>query len=103
MKVPSYFLASLRVAAQIPEGLVPLRKAEIALNVTNLTKERGWSTLSIGSAANSYSAYPIPPRQWLLGNILTRRGNEEMKGMGLSTRPNEPPLSLGLLRWVVPW
>lgn len=66
ISVPSFFLASLRVAAKLPENIVPLRKAELALNVTNLTKERGKSTLSIGSATNSYSAYPIAPRQWFL-------------------------------------
>ena len=43
-----------------------LRKAEIALNVTNLGDRKGWSTVAIGSATNSYSAYPIAPRQWFL-------------------------------------
>ena len=64
--VPSYFLTSLRVAARLPENILPLRKAEISLNVTNLTDEKGVSTLSIGSPTNSYSAYPIAPRQWFL-------------------------------------
>ena len=64
--VPSYFQASLRIAARVPENVLPLRKAEIALNVTNLTDKKGWSTLSIGSATNNYSAYPIAPRQWFL-------------------------------------
>ena len=41
-----------------------LRKAEISLNVTNLFDRTGWSTISIGSANNSYSAYPIAPRQF---------------------------------------
>jgi hypothetical protein len=47
-------------------SILPLRKAEIALNVTDLTDRQGASTLSIGSATNSYSAYPIAPRQWFL-------------------------------------
>ena len=64
--VPSYFLTSLRLAAQVPTDWLHLRKAEIALNVTNLFEEKGWSTVSVGSAANSFSAYPIPPRQWFL-------------------------------------
>jgi len=64
--VPSYFLTSLRIAAKVPENILPLRKAEIALNVTNLTDKKGWSSLSIGSATNSWSAYPIAPRQWFL-------------------------------------
>jgi len=66
VKVQSYFLTSLRIAAGIPDNVLPLRKAEIALNITNLTDEKGVSTLSIGSATNSYSAYPVAPRQWFL-------------------------------------
>lgn len=64
--VSSYFLTSLRVAGRVPEGVLPLQKVELALNVTNLTDKKGVSTLSIGSATNSYSAYPIAPRQWFL-------------------------------------
>ncbi len=66
VRVPSFFLASLRVAARVPDNVLPLRRAEIALNVTNLFEKKGLSTLSIGSAVNSYSAYPIAPRQWFL-------------------------------------
>ncbi len=64
--VPSYFLTSLRVAARLPDNILPLRKMELALNVTNLTDKKGWSSLSIGSATNSYSAYPLAPRQWFV-------------------------------------
>jgi hypothetical protein len=64
--VSSYFLTSLRVAARVPDEVLPLQKVELALNVTNLTDKKGVSTLSIGSATNSYSAYPIAPRQWFL-------------------------------------
>jgi iron complex outermembrane receptor protein len=64
--VSSYFLTSLRVAARVPDDVLPLRKVELALNVTNLTDKEGVSTISIGSATNSYSAYPIPPRQWFV-------------------------------------
>lgn len=66
IRVPSFFQASLRVAARLPEDVLPIRKAELALNVTNLFEEKGLSTLSIGSATNNYSAYPIAPRQWFL-------------------------------------
>ena len=66
VQVSSYFLTSARISARIPEGILPLQKAEIALNVTNLGDTTGKSTLSIGSATNSYSAYPIAPRQWFL-------------------------------------
>ena len=64
--VPSYFLTSLRLAAKVPEGVLPLRKVEVSLNVTNVTDKKGVSSLSIGSPTNSYSAYPIAPRQWFL-------------------------------------
>jgi len=66
VSVPSYFLLSGRIAGQVPESVLPLRKAEIALNVTNITDKKGSSSLSIGSATNSWSAYPIAPRQWFL-------------------------------------
>ena len=65
-RVPSYFLTSLRVAARLPNDILPLRKLEVSLNVTNVTDKKGVSSLSIGSATNSYSAYPIAPRQWFL-------------------------------------
>jgi len=64
--VKSFFLTSLRIAGRVPDGVLPLRKVELALNVTNLTDKKGVSTLSIGSATNSYSAYLISPRQWFL-------------------------------------
>ena len=64
--VDSYFLGSLRIGADVPVDWAHLRKANIALNVTNLFDKKGWSTLSIGSATNGYSAYPIAPRQWFV-------------------------------------
>jgi iron complex outermembrane receptor protein len=65
--VPSYFLVSAQISVRAPEGLVPLlSKAQLSLNVTNIGGNKGWSSLSIGSATNSYSAYPIAPRQWFL-------------------------------------
>lgn len=64
--VKSYFLTSLRLAAKLPAELVRLKKAELSLNVTNLADVGGWSTISVGSATNSYSVYPIAPRQWFL-------------------------------------
>lgn len=66
VSVGSYFLTSLRLAARVPDDILPLRKAEIALNITNLTDEKGESTLGVSSATNNYSAYPIAPRQWFL-------------------------------------
>ncbi|WP_353203405.1 TonB-dependent receptor plug domain-containing protein [Sphingomonas sp.] len=64
--VASYFLTSLRLAARLPEDVLPKRKVELSLNITNLTDAKGASTVSIGSATNSYSAYPIAPRQFFI-------------------------------------
>lgn len=64
--VPSYFLTSLRIGVRVPAEAVHLGKAELSLNVTNLTNITGVSTVSIGSATNSYSAYPIAPRQFFV-------------------------------------
>ncbi|HEX8446016.1 MAG TPA: TonB-dependent receptor [Sphingomonas sp.] len=63
--VPSYFLASARIGYTIPmspTGFV--QKAEVSVNVTNLTKETGTSTVSVGSASLTYNTFPIAPRQW---------------------------------------
>lgn len=62
-RVGGYLLTSLRVAAQLPAEMLHARKAEVSLNVTNLGDTKGWSTVSVGSATNTYSAYPIAPRQ----------------------------------------
>jgi hypothetical protein len=64
--VPSYLLTSLRIAARLPAGTARLSKADLALNVTNLGDAHGWSTVSVGSVTNSYSAYPIAPRQFFV-------------------------------------
>ena len=62
--VPSFFLTSLRVAYQIPTGGLPIKKAQISLNVTNLFDVTGYSTVAVGSPTNTYNTYPIPPRQY---------------------------------------
>ena len=64
--VGSYFLTSLSVGVDLPAEMLGMKKAKLSLNVTNLGDVKGVSTLSVGSATNNYSAYPIPPRQWFL-------------------------------------
>jgi iron complex outermembrane receptor protein len=64
--IGSYFLASLSVGVDLPAEALGMKKAKLSLNVTNLGDIKGWSTISVGSATNGYSAYPIPPRQWFL-------------------------------------
>jgi hypothetical protein len=61
--VPSYFLMSARLSVALPAEKLHLRKAELSVNVTNLDDSTGVSTVSVGSTTNSYSAYPIAPRQ----------------------------------------
>jgi hypothetical protein len=64
--VPSYFLASARISVRLPAEMLHVAKADLSLNVTNIGNETGASTISVGSATNSYSVYPIAPRQWFL-------------------------------------
>ncbi len=64
--VGSYFLTSARLAVALPTDVTGVRKAELSLNVTNLGDIQGVSSLSIGSATNGYSAYPIAPRQFFV-------------------------------------
>ena len=64
--VGSYFLTSLSVGVDLPAEMLGMKKAKLSLNITNLGDIKGVSTLSVGSATNNYSAYPIPPRQWFL-------------------------------------
>lgn len=64
--VPSTFIASASATVHLPAEALHVAKADVSLNVTNLANETGASTISIGSATNSYSVYPIAPRQWFL-------------------------------------
>lgn len=64
--VGSYFLTSARLAVALPTEVTGVRKAELSLNITNLGDIQGASSLSIGSATNGYSAYPIAPRQFFV-------------------------------------
>lgn len=64
--VGSYYMSNLRLAVNLPADLVHLRKASIALNVTNLFDVRGASSVSISQPASVYAVYPIAPRQWFL-------------------------------------
>lgn len=64
--VGSFFLASGRLAVDLPADLVHLQKASIALNVTNIFDEKGASTISISQPSSTYAVYPIAPRQWFL-------------------------------------
>ncbi|HKX80486.1 MAG TPA: TonB-dependent receptor [Novosphingobium sp.] len=62
--VPSIFLLSGRVAVDLPAEKLGLANAELSLNVTNIADKKGWLSVVVGSATNTYNVYPIPPRQW---------------------------------------
>jgi iron complex outermembrane receptor protein len=65
VRLKSLFLSSLRVALNL-EQWVPVKKAQVALNVTNLMNAKGYTTLSGANAANTYTLYPQPPRQFFV-------------------------------------
>ncbi|EGD60261.1 TonB-dependent receptor [Novosphingobium nitrogenifigens DSM 19370] len=64
--VPSTFQASARVTLHLPAEKLHVAKADVSLNVTNISNTTGASSLSIGSASKNYSVYPIAPRQWFV-------------------------------------
>lgn len=69
--VPSFFLLSGRAAIKLPASMVGLADAELSVNVTNITDKKGWLSVVVGSATNTYNVYPIPPRQWF-GTLKVR-------------------------------
>ncbi|WP_206243790.1 TonB-dependent receptor [Novosphingobium terrae] len=64
--VSSYFMTNGRLAVDLPDSITHLKKASIALNVTNMFNVHGASTISISQASGVYAVYPIAPRQWFL-------------------------------------
>lgn len=64
--IPSLFLASARIAYQLPAALVHAKKAELSLNVTNLFDKKGWLQVASFNNAGSYAAYPVAPRQFFV-------------------------------------
>ncbi|WP_267388082.1 TonB-dependent receptor [Sphingomonas sp. GC_Shp_3] len=64
LSVPGYFTLAGRIGVAVPlgEGVVA-RKLNLSLNVTNITDQKGASTISIGSATSTYNAFPVAPRQ----------------------------------------
>jgi iron complex outermembrane receptor protein len=64
--VPSYFMISGRIAARLPEGILPLKKAELVAQRDEPDQEEGLVDRLGRLATNSWSAYPIAPRQWFV-------------------------------------
>lgn len=64
LAVSGYSTMSGRIAATIPlAGTLPIQRATISLNVTNITNKRAASTLSIGAASGTFNEFPLAPRQ----------------------------------------
>ena len=64
LSVPGYFTLAGRIAAKVPladNGF--LHSAVVSLNVTNITKKKAASTLSIGAASGTFNEFPLAPRE----------------------------------------
>ncbi|MFT9376877.1 TonB-dependent receptor domain-containing protein, partial [Komagataeibacter saccharivorans] len=65
LSVKSYALFSVNAGYTI-RGIPHVQGLKIQGNITNLTGDRGWSTLSATNATAQYTAYPIAPRMFFL-------------------------------------
>ncbi|MCX2563532.1 TonB-dependent receptor [Acetobacter thailandicus] len=61
----AYALFSLNAGYNIT-GIPHVRNLRIQGNVTNLTNEKGWSTINANNASGQYTAFPIAPRMYFL-------------------------------------
>ena len=63
LSVKSNYLLGLEASYRFETVTVPyVHSAKISVNVTNLTDEKGVSTVNITAVSGGYTAYPIPPR-----------------------------------------
>ncbi|KXV61126.1 TonB-dependent receptor [Acetobacter senegalensis] len=60
-----YALFSLNAGYDI-KGIPHIRSLRVQGNITNLTNEKGWSTLNTTNASGQYTAFPIAPRMYFL-------------------------------------
>ncbi|MBP2275799.1 TonB-dependent receptor [Sphingomonas sp. PL20] len=64
LSVGGYFTLAGQIGATIPLDQRLVAKAlRVSVNVTNITDRKAASSLSIGSATNTYSVFPLAPRQ----------------------------------------
>ena len=61
----AYALFSLNAGYDI-KGIPRIRSLHVQGNITNLTNEKGWSTLNTNNASSQYTAFPIAPRMYFL-------------------------------------
>jgi iron complex outermembrane receptor protein len=64
LSVKASLLWGLEASYQLdaPSAAPWVRSARVSVNVTNLTDEKGVSTLQVTGASGGYATYPIPPR-----------------------------------------
>ncbi|GBR54320.1 TonB-dependent receptor [Neokomagataea thailandica NBRC 106555] len=65
MSTPSYKLFSMN-AGYTFNNVPHVASLKVQGNITNLTGERGWSTVNAGAASGQYTAFPIAPRMFFL-------------------------------------
>ncbi|GAN59312.1 TonB-dependent receptor [Acetobacter cibinongensis] len=61
----AYALFSLNAGYDI-RGIPHVRSLRVQGNITNLTNEKGWSTVNTNNASGQYTAFPIAPRMYFL-------------------------------------
>ncbi|MDR3507535.1 MAG: TonB-dependent receptor [Caulobacteraceae bacterium] len=67
ISVKSYFLLGLEASYRfnVPAGYY-VKSSKVSVNVTNLTNERGISTIGSPTVSSTYSGFPIPPTQFFV-------------------------------------
>ncbi|AOH84173.1 TonB-dependent receptor [Sphingomonas panacis] len=64
LSVPGYFTLAGRIGVAVPlNGAMFAKTLNLSLNVTNITDQKGASTLSIGAASGTFNEFPVAPRQ----------------------------------------
>ncbi|RZF63378.1 TonB-dependent receptor [Sphingomonas populi] len=64
LSVPGYFTLAGRIGVAVPlNDAMFVKKLNLSLNVTNITNQKGASTLSIGAASGTFNEFPVAPRQ----------------------------------------
>jgi len=64
LSVPGYFTLAGRIGVAVPlSDAMFVKTLNLSLNVTNITDQKGASTLSIGAASGTFNEFPVAPRQ----------------------------------------
>jgi len=64
LSVPGYFTLAGRIGVAVPlSDAMFVKTLNLSVNVTNITDQKGASTLSIGAASGTFNQFPVAPRQ----------------------------------------